>query len=443
LGLFALLIPSQIQAQEISVPIITIASSPSPVGSGARAAGFGNAFIAIADDATAASWNPGGLFQLERPEISAVGAVFQRIEDFSDDPRAWGDVSNSTTTASLNYFSLAYPFTLLNRHMVASLNYQQMLDFKRNLSFQVSQNRPPILELQQQLDFEQRGSLYAVSPAYGIQITTKLSFGFAVNIWMDPFFSDRAWESHTRTEGSGEVTDSPDEESTPFSVRFERDEKFSGFLGVNVTVGMLWNIWRGLQVGAVVKTPFRAEADRQLDWTLNVTDREPEGEHFQEEVKIDFPWVFGLGLSYRVSDRWTASLDVTRVEWGDFVIIQTDPVTGETIETSPFTGTSADQADVGATHTVRAGAEYLFMLKKFIVPVRGGLFYDPLPAGGGSDDYFGFSLGSGIVWKRLAFDGAYTLRHGNNVMGDLLSGVSRTRADVTTHQFMFSTICRF
>jgi hypothetical protein len=52
---------------------VSIASSPNPVGSGARALGMGGAFIAVADDATAASWNPSGLIQLERPELSIVG----------------------------------------------------------------------------------------------------------------------------------------------------------------------------------------------------------------------------------------------------------------------------------------------------------------------------------------------------------------------------------
>ena len=37
---------------------------PLPVGSGARALGQGGAFIAVADDATAASWNPGALMTL-------------------------------------------------------------------------------------------------------------------------------------------------------------------------------------------------------------------------------------------------------------------------------------------------------------------------------------------------------------------------------------------
>jgi hypothetical protein len=40
-----------------------------PVGSGARALDMVGAFIAGADDATAGSWNPGGLIQLEPPKI--------------------------------------------------------------------------------------------------------------------------------------------------------------------------------------------------------------------------------------------------------------------------------------------------------------------------------------------------------------------------------------
>ena len=38
---------------------IEFSASPNPVGSGARALGMGGAFIAVADDATSASWNPG------------------------------------------------------------------------------------------------------------------------------------------------------------------------------------------------------------------------------------------------------------------------------------------------------------------------------------------------------------------------------------------------
>src|SRR4249920_227564 len=43
------------------------------LGVGARALGMGGAFLARADDATAATWNPAGLSYLRRPEVSVVG----------------------------------------------------------------------------------------------------------------------------------------------------------------------------------------------------------------------------------------------------------------------------------------------------------------------------------------------------------------------------------
>ena len=61
-------------------PSLNFATSPSPVGSGARAHGQALAFIGVADDATAASHNPGGLLQLVKPELSIVGSYFVRLE---------------------------------------------------------------------------------------------------------------------------------------------------------------------------------------------------------------------------------------------------------------------------------------------------------------------------------------------------------------------------
>ena len=95
--------------------------------------GMGGAFIAVADDATAASWNPGGLIQLERPEISVVGTYRHRIEDndFGTNPEASG--RQTVSDADLNYLSVVYPFTLHNLNMVVSINYQNLFDFKSRL----------------------------------------------------------------------------------------------------------------------------------------------------------------------------------------------------------------------------------------------------------------------------------------------------------------------
>jgi hypothetical protein len=67
---------------------------------------MGGAFIAVADDATAASWNPGGLIplDLDKPEGSIVGTGFIRDEDleFGTNPEA--NDTNSVSKARIIYF---------------------------------------------------------------------------------------------------------------------------------------------------------------------------------------------------------------------------------------------------------------------------------------------------------------------------------------------------
>jgi len=443
--------PAPGAAQNVDIPVIRIASSPSPVGSGARAAGYGGAFIAIADDATAASWNPGGLAQIEAPEVSAVGELDARIEDFSRSRDVSGDLLNSTTTAALNYLSAVVPFHLFRLNMTASLNFQRVMDFDRDLNFGLVLDQPPVLELQEQVGFEQRGALDTISPAFCVQLTPRLSFGLAVNVWLDDLFSGRAWEARTRARGTG--TEDPGGASVPFRVSFRRDERFSGITGVNVAAGMLWNAWRGLTVGAVLKTPFQVRADRAYAWSVIVEDAvHPESPDpglppsvvvppTTEEVEIRFPWAFGVGLAYRFSDFCVASLDVTRVEWDDFVIVQTDPWLGVKVETSPFTGTDAGTSGVHGLQTVRTGAEYVLARDRFAVPLRAGFAYDPVPARGGSENVFVFSFGTGLSLPRLSFDMAYTLSFGRGLEGDLYSGVDETVLDLTVHRFLFSLIC--
>jgi len=85
---------------------------------GARAAGIGGAFIAIADDATAAEANPAGLTALIQPEISAELKAVQysrNIFNFSSEGSQGSfslvgkDFDNSIVSPS--FFSLVYPLS--------------------------------------------------------------------------------------------------------------------------------------------------------------------------------------------------------------------------------------------------------------------------------------------------------------------------------------------
>src|ERR1700677_84875 len=67
---FLLIIPSLCFAQNSSL----IFAQPNTYGIGPRAIGMGGAFTAIADDASAAYWNPAGLSQISSYEISISSA---------------------------------------------------------------------------------------------------------------------------------------------------------------------------------------------------------------------------------------------------------------------------------------------------------------------------------------------------------------------------------
>src|SRR5262245_23567131 len=111
-------------------PSLNFATSPAPVGSGARAQGKGLAFIAVADDATAASHNPAGLVQLQQPEVSVVGSYFVRLEGQNVTQSGTGVEDQTLDNVHLNYLSGVYPFHLLARNVVVSLNYQRLFDLQ-------------------------------------------------------------------------------------------------------------------------------------------------------------------------------------------------------------------------------------------------------------------------------------------------------------------------
>lgn len=219
----------------------TITSAPSPVGSGARAMGQAGAFIATADDGTAASWNPAALVILEKPEAAVVGSSEgqARLYRHEDD--------QSFTYYAFNYLAASYPFSVREKNLVVSLNYQRLFDFnyhlERNLAGLVpaevrygaadfsahpcgcldaggnfipcdgsggtvasyipctagtptdpsddfylgvvNQDLKRVQALRQEVT--QRGDIGAVAPAFAVQIFPWLSLGFTYNFWMDGF----------------------------------------------------------------------------------------------------------------------------------------------------------------------------------------------------------------------------------------------------------------
>jgi len=413
---------------------IEIPSSFNPVGSGARALGMGGAFIAVADDATAASWNPGGLTQLERPEMSIVGAGFYRKEDldFGTNPEANG--TNSVSETRINYLSIAYPFRFWGFNMVVSANYQNLYDLTRNWDFILNQSSDS-LAVNQNVDYDQDGTLSAWGLSYGIQVTPIFSLGVTFNFWEDGIYENK-WSQTVIQKGSGIFA------GNRFTFDSRSQDKFY-FSGFNANLGILWNVTSKLNLGAVFKTPFTADIKHKSSFSSNI--RFPDfsatdssfSDSFTEHEDLDMPMSYGIGLAYRFSDNFTASFDVYRTEWDDFELKDSK---GNKI--SPISGLPSSESDVDPTYQVRMGAEYLFIQPKWVIPIRGGIFYDPAPAEGSPDDYYGFSLGSGIGIGRFIFDIAYQYRFGNDVGSSMLENLDFSE-DVKEHTLYGSMIFHF
>ena len=304
------------------------ASSPNPVGSGARALGMGGAFIAVADDATAASWNPGGLVQLKTPEISVVGNWFHRTEDvdFTNHPEASG--SESVSKEDLNYLSIVYPFNLFNRNMVVSLNYQKLYDFAREWDFQCTRTTdtiednlsfpglPPIIihaTTKEKIHYEQSGGLSALGIAYSIQIVPQLSFGFTLNIW-DNDLTPNKWEEISHYTGSSTVEyDGISMPALSEEIKDKNKNEYS-FNGLNINIGILWQITDKITTGFVLKTPFTADIKRE-DYSIDQNQLDK----CTHDEKLDMPMSCGLGLAYKISDGFRVSADVYRTEWQDYI----------------------------------------------------------------------------------------------------------------------------
>jgi long-chain fatty acid transport protein len=392
---------------ELSVPL-----PMDPVGSGARAIGMGGAFIAVADDATAASWNPAGLIQLETPEVSVVGAYYQRTEKntFGTNPEASGEQDFSNY--NLNYLSAVYPFSLFKRNMIVSASHQYLYDFSRSMTFPASYS-----DLQStsygELDIDIQGGLTALGIAYSVQVSPNFSAGFTLNFWQDGLFEDEFKFDMTYS-GAGTSNNGN------FIIDESRSDTYS-YRGFNTNLGLLWTVDPRVTIGFVVKTPFTVDLEHTYQYEMdqiypaNPSLSASDSRKFDTDEELDIPRSYGLGIAYRYSDNLTTSLDLYRIEWDDFIYRDEDGA-----EVSPITGRSPGDSQIDPTHQIRVGVEYLRITDDYVIPIRGGIFYDPAPGAGEPDPFYGYSCGTGFSKGKIVFDVAYQYRFGRDVAAFIL-----------------------
>jgi opacity protein-like surface antigen len=342
-------------------------------GAGARAEGLSGAFIGVADDATAIVWNPAGLGQLARTEVSAVARYISEESEFKSmlqsDPFT---VSNSQSHFNFNFASLAVPFAAGNTNIVLAVAYQSQLDF-----YSESTDRNRIVT-------ESEGAASTITPGIAFRFGSVVMLGVATNFWLGSF------------DYSSKFTD-----GTPISY----SPTFSGFnlnLGALLDFGGLSTPFP-LKVGLSVKTPFTVEAD--VDYEFGALSGKGDAE-------VEMPLMIGVGASYQIGQNLTVAFDYESRQYGG------KTVTADIPNFTPSSPMSESDEDL---NQIRVGAEYLIVAKGGVIPLRAGFHTVPTVYANfewntDSLQYYptthvsgkGFSVGTGFISTSFALDFAYS-----------------------------------
>lgn len=374
-------------------------------GAGARAEGFGGAFIGLADDATAVVWNPAGLSQLERPEASIVTRLRGEVADFKDNTDPSYNASESQRNFSLNFGSLALPLKMGDTKIVIAAAFQRQLDFydSRKQQREYTELGFPYSKYSQATIYESRGGVNTITPALGIKISPMISLGLSANIWMG---SNSTVE---RFEDSRYIQRDQD--------KFDID--FSGF---NIVFGGLFDL-EGMKNGIPLKFGFSLKTPFTLKGT-GVYDRDRtlsanSSEKFDVSQDIAMPLMFGVGTSYRIGENLTVAADYEMRNYGSKQISSTATLQGTGISGTASQDISESKQDL---NEFRIGAEYLIVLDKGVIPLRGGFKTVPSVLAdyiydNASGTYIptqnqtkgnGFAVGSGFISGSFALDITYS-----------------------------------
>jgi long-subunit fatty acid transport protein len=387
-------------------------------GAGARATGSGGAFIAVADDASAVSFNPAGLAQLLRPEVSLTGQSYRRnlsLTGFSSrnpqNPTTQEDSSLDDQRKRPSFFSFTVPWKHAGLNTTVQLSYQRILDFDfaADRSYKA---RPAGGGAMQNIDqkFDQNGGVDMYSLALGAELSQRILVGAAFNVWRG------TWDFNSLSQNI--TAGAPVFDST----LAQRNQ----FRGVNANLGLIWRS-QYLNLGVVYRTPFTATYTFENYFTqpdpatnLIVTthgDRTP--------YQLRWPETLGWGLGVHPHPTLLLTADWSRTPWSD----ATFKAQGTAYDNRNYFDLAVASVTPNVT-TFHTGAEWVtFLGDAVVVPLRAGWFKEPQPivdARTGEQRVLkGWTAGLGVKYRDVTVDLAYRYSRGRRY-------ASRLNADAPT-----------
>jgi long-chain fatty acid transport protein len=329
---------------------------------GARSLGMGGAFIARADDATAAFANPAGLTTLSRSEVSVEGRSWAYTHRFTDRGRLLGaptgigvdtlaglrDGTAKNTTNGLSFFSFVYPgrsWTLaLYRHELANFS----ASFATQGAFTAGSQRlnPTRNSL--------RLGVTSLGLAAGLRLTDSLSLGAGISR------SSLALDSLTQRYFVATFCPPSYADALVSLSQIQHGDASR----VAFNLGLTWKATGSWQFGAA----FRQGPSFDFSARTHGPAGFPQLDTGNRRATFSVPGVLGVGASYQPTDVATVSLDYLRVRYSALTARVTN-IFAFAVDTGPFHVDDANQ--------VHLGFEYNFSAPGGHLSARLGSWYDP------------------------------------------------------------------
>lgn len=418
----AWLAPAGASAQEAVVPMQFNFSDP-----GARSMGFGGAFVALADDATAAFANPAGLVQLLRPEVSVEGRRRSYSTPYTEHGRVEGlpsgfgidttvglrTVTSEDDHSELSFLSLVYPkenwSLAVFRHTAANFEF-----FSETQGlFGGGTDCCQIRYWDQRAWNDMEIVSYGLSAAY--RINDEFNVGFGLVLYDAAFVTDATlFLSDDDTIESYFEPNSYLPERSAFSERISFDDTDWA-----ITAGFLWRPTANWSIGGVYRQAPKVDLRLELTAGQAIDYGVPPGGLLSREFgTVELPAIYGLGFAYRAPDgRLTVTLQWDHVEYSN--IIDSLKIDDRAVD------------DVDEFHL---GAEYAFLGSTPILAVRLGIWLEPdhqmratsdvplahalLPP---REDKMHFTAGLGVAIQRFQIDFGIDISDGTDTVS--LSGI--------------------
>lgn len=392
LDAFGLLVATQ------SRPSFTI------LGAGARAAGMGGAFTALADDASAASFNPAGLALLLTPEASLAIDWRDRADDYAGfevvevgGPEAYSASASNFSLWSVNFASFTLPTTLAGRNLTLQISYHRPIDFGFDSQRSFTESTPggssgndlALAQLTQ--DVEQQGDLESFSLAAAYQLTERLSLGLVASRWQgDWAFSSTTAKTPVAGDGDGATR----------SLRFTQRNQLSGWsLGGGFLLRYRW-----VNVGASGRAGWTG--DFAVSSTLASDFPTPFPASSSDRGELDWASSWTVGLAFKPLQTWFLTIDYVENDWDDMILSGFGEPGSEPI--SFFDLQPVSTSTTTNTASWRFGSEVTLVRAERVIGLRAGAFFEPRPQLLAPSDektaLRGLSLGVGMSFGQVTVD---------------------------------------